>query len=76
MSPRLAPNKHPIVSAIQALYVDVQSLEQTVAGFAQSFTSQTITATNELCVNKSDGTPVCITGDQLASCFPASRPCR
>src|SRR5581483_3098198 len=29
--------------------------------FAQSFT------THQLCVQKSDGTPVCITGDQLAS---------
>jgi hypothetical protein len=57
----------PIVSAIQALYSDVLSLDQTVAGFAQSFTSETITATNQLCVNKSDGAPICITGDQLAA---------
>jgi hypothetical protein len=41
--------------------------EKAVAGFAQSFTSETITATNDLCVNKSDGTPVCLTGDQLAA---------
>jgi len=35
--------------------------------FAQSFTSQTITASQELCGNKSDGTPICVTGDQLAA---------
>jgi hypothetical protein len=57
----------PIVSAIQALSTEMQNLVATVQGFAQSFSSETITATNELCVNKSDGTPVCITGDQLAS---------
>ena len=33
----------------------------TVAGFANSFT------TKQLCVEKSDGTPVCITGDQLSN---------
>jgi len=44
----------------------VLSLEQTVAGFAQSFT------TNRLCVNKSDGTPVCVTGDQLAALLAAN----
>ena len=55
----------PIVSAIQALYADVQGLEQTVSGFAQTFT------TNQLCVNKSDGTPVCVTGDQLSALLAA-----
>jgi hypothetical protein len=47
----------PIVSAIQALYADVQSLEQTVAGFAQSITSQQGTFTNELCVGATCVTP-------------------
>ena len=51
----------PIVSAIQALSTEMQNLISTVQGFAQSFT------TNRLCVNKSDGTPVCVTGDQLAA---------
>jgi Chaperone of endosialidase/Domain of unknown function (DUF5011) len=50
----------PIVSAIQALSRELHSLEQTVAGFANSFT------TKQLCVDKSDGTAVCINGDQLA----------
>jgi hypothetical protein len=36
-------------------------MAETVAGFAQSST------TNQLCVHKSDGTPVCINGDQLAT---------
>jgi hypothetical protein len=57
----------PIVSAIQALYSDVLSLEQTVSGFAESFASNVITANQQLCVKQSDGTPVCITGDQLAA---------
>jgi hypothetical protein len=51
----------PIVSAIQVLSTEVQNLVATVQGFAQKFT------TNQLCVNKSDGTPVCVTGDQLAA---------
>jgi hypothetical protein len=45
------------VSAIQALYTDVQNLEQTVAGFAQSITSQQGTFTNELCVGSTCVTP-------------------
>ncbi len=57
----------PIVSAIQALSGEVQSLISEVQGFAQSFTSNTITFNNELCTKKSDGTPICITGDQLAA---------
>lgn len=51
----------PIVSAIQALSSEVQSLVATVQGFANQFT------TKQLCVENSDGTPVCITGDQLTS---------
>jgi LysM repeat protein len=47
----------PIVSAIQAVYADVQTLEQTVAGFAQSITSQQGTFTNELCVGSTCVTP-------------------
>ena len=47
----------PIVSAIQALYADVQNLEQTVAGFAQSITSEQGTFTNELCVGSTCVTP-------------------
>jgi hypothetical protein len=50
----------PIVSAIQALSSEVQSLVATVQGFANQFT------TKQLCVENSAGTPVCITGDQLS----------
>ena len=57
----------PIVSAIQALSTEVASLETTVAGFAHSFVSDSITANNRLCVRNSNGTPICITGDQLTS---------
>ena len=31
------------------------------------FVSQNITASQELCVDDTDGTPICVTGDQLAS---------
>jgi hypothetical protein len=51
----------PLMEAVQALSTELTSLENTIAGFARSFT------TNRLCVNKSDGTPVCVTGDQLAT---------
>jgi hypothetical protein len=52
----------PIVSAIQALSADITSLENTIAGFAQSFTTQALTAaeghfTNELCVGSTCVTP-------------------
>ena len=57
----------PIVEAIQTLSTEVQSLTATVESFAQSFTSKKITASQQLCVEKSDGTPVCITGDQLSN---------
>jgi hypothetical protein len=58
----------PIISAIQALAAEVTSLEQTVAGFAQSFNSNKIT-TKQFCVEKSDGSTVCASGDQLAALF-------
>jgi endosialidase-like protein/surface protein with Ig-like domain len=57
----------PIVSAIQALSNEITSIENTIAGFAQSFVSNNITANNYLCVKTSSGTPVCVTGDQLAA---------
>ncbi len=47
----------PIVSAIQALSADITSIENTIAGFAQSFVSDNITATNELCVGSTCVTP-------------------
>ena len=60
----------PIVGAIQALANEV-------GGFADAFTTKELTFTratgddltlnHQLCINKSDGTPVCVTGDQLAA---------
>jgi len=47
----------PIVSAIQALDQEISNLAATVAGFAQSFVSNTITANNELCVGSTCVTP-------------------
>jgi hypothetical protein len=56
----------PLVEAVQGLSARLSSLDATIAGFAQSFTSKQVTATQQLCVDKSDGPPVCVTGDQLA----------
>jgi hypothetical protein len=64
----------PLVEAVQGLSARLSSLEATVAGFAQSFTSKKITATHQLCVEKSDGTPVCITGDQLSNILAGRSP--
>jgi hypothetical protein len=71
----------PIVKAIQALSARLTSLEQTVAGFADHFTTKELTftratgdeldantvKTKQLCAQKSDGTEVCLSGDQLAA---------
>jgi hypothetical protein len=47
----------PAVSAIQALDQEIANLAATVASFAQSFVSNTITANNELCVGSTCVTP-------------------
>jgi len=68
----------PIVSAIQALSTEVTSLENAVAGFADSFTTKQLTfvrATGDeidvqkLCVTDgpTDQSPVCVTKTQLAA---------
>ena len=59
----------PIVSAIQALSSEVSSLITEVQGFAESFSSKTITATTQLCVSDgpSDPSPVCVTKAQLGA---------
>jgi hypothetical protein len=61
----------PIVAAIQELYRQLTNLANTVAGFADHFTTKDLTFTratgDELCLKKSDGTNVCVTGDQLAA---------
>jgi hypothetical protein len=41
-----------------------------------SFTSNVITANQQLCVKESDGTPICITGDQLAALLAAENQSR
>jgi hypothetical protein len=47
----------PIISAIQALSVEITSLESTITGFAESFISDRITAAHELCVGSTCVTP-------------------
>ena len=61
-----------IVEAVQTLSAEVQSLTSTVQGFAQSFTTHHLKA-DDLCLSKSDGSQVCVTGDQL-SAFVAGTP--
>jgi hypothetical protein len=70
-----------IVRAIQQLDNKLTDLANTLAGFADSFTTKELTFTraagdeidvhrviaDELCAKKSDGTNVCVTGDQLAA---------
>jgi Chaperone of endosialidase/Domain of unknown function (DUF5011) len=66
----------PIVSAIQALSSELSSIENTIEGFANSFTTNELTfnrATGqELCLQQSNGNPVCLTGDQLAALLSAA----
>ena len=73
----------PIVSAIQALYAEVASLENTIAGFAQSFTTNELTFnravgdevdTQTLCLTSgpTDPNPVCLTKGQLAAVLSAA----
>ena len=63
----------PIVKAIQALSSEITALEQTVAGFAESFTTKVINSqkdnTQQLCISDgpNDSNPVCITKSQLAN---------
>jgi hypothetical protein len=53
-----------LAGAIKALATELSSLSTTVAGFAQSFTSDIITANKQLCVADSAG-KTCITKAQL-----------
>ena len=54
----------PIIKAVQALSSRVDALTAAVAGFAESFRSKRVT-TDQLCINTSAGSPVCVTGDEL-----------
>ena len=70
-----------VVQALQELIAKVNDLANTVAGFAETFTTNELTFTRatgtelsvqqlntgELCANKTDGTSVCVTGDELAA---------
>jgi hypothetical protein len=56
----------PIIKAIQALSSKIDALAAAIAGLANRVT------TRELCVEKSDGTPVCVTGDQLQGMLNSS----
>jgi hypothetical protein len=66
----------PVIRAIQALSTEIASLENSIAGFSESFTTRELTFTRatgdeidakKLCLQKSDGSNVCVTGDQLAT---------
>jgi hypothetical protein len=50
----------PIVEAVKSLSTQLSSLEATVTGFADSFTSKKITASQELCIGAT-----CVTETQL-----------
>jgi Chaperone of endosialidase/Domain of unknown function (DUF5011) len=50
----------PLVEAVQQLSSELSSLQATVAGFADSFTSKKITASQELCIGAT-----CVTETQL-----------
>jgi hypothetical protein len=56
----------PVISAMQELSKQITALANTVAGFADSFTTKVV-HTNEICVQKSDGSEFCANGDQLAA---------
>jgi hypothetical protein len=62
----------PIVSAVQALSADITSIDSTIAGFAQTFSTQMLTAgtgrfSNELCVGST-----CVDQQQLAAVLAAA----
>jgi hypothetical protein len=73
----------PIVRAIQALSAEITSMENTIAGFAESFTTKELTFTRatgdqmdvqKLCVTDgpTDQSPVCITKAQLSALLSQS----
>jgi hypothetical protein len=66
----------PVIKAIQALSTEIASLENSIAGFSESFTTKELTFARasgdevdakKLCLQKSDGSNMCVTGDQLAA---------
>ncbi len=65
-----------VVNAIKELSAKLDTLATQVSGFAEHFTTGELFARrgrfSELCVEKSSGTAVCVTGDQLAAALAAS----
>jgi endosialidase-like protein len=82
----LAHKLDALTQEVSSFAGQINALASTVAGFAEKFTTKELVATNitadrgtfnhlgskELCVEKSDGTPVCVTGDQLSSLLSGS----
>ena len=69
-------------SIIAVLVGALKELAANIRGFADSFTTNELTfdratgtdmtLTHQLCIEKSDRTPVCVTGDQLSAMLTAS----
>ena len=68
-------------SIIPLLIDAAKEIAQQISGFAEKFTTKELVATHvfgdtgtfkKLCVEKSDGTPVCVTGDELSSLLSGS----
>jgi hypothetical protein len=60
----------PATKVLQEITQQLDALEATVSGFAQSFTSAHIT-TQELCVSDQSGAQTCITKEQLDALLAA-----
>jgi hypothetical protein len=56
-----------VINAIKELSAKLDTLNAAVLGFAERFSTRDLTVSNRLCVTKSDGSNVCVTGDQLAA---------
>ena len=65
-----------IVKAIQQFAAKVSDLAATVANFADHFTTKELTfdraSGKQLCLQKSDATAICVTGDELAAMLAAA----
>jgi hypothetical protein len=70
-----------LLAALQKLIAKVSALADTIASLAERVVTKELVATNgtfdqvntnRLCVKKSDGTPVCVTGDQLSALLSQS----
>jgi hypothetical protein len=76
------PNNVKYQNMVAIAIKAIQDIWNTVAGFADHFTTkelaftratgEELTLSHELCIQKSNGTPVCVTGDQLAAVLTAA----